>query len=204
MENMSEEQLAQMNAAMPGGVKLTPEMAKMASAMMKDMPAEALIKMMEMSAALSAGAGGGAGPAQLTPEMLEKVSETLQSDPDMMKSMADMMANISPEKLEQMTGMKVSPEQLQQVSGMMKDMKPEHMQMMMKAAAAIQTWAARAKAARAWVSRNSTLVSAIAVVGAGMLVRRWLARRFAAPPPVLPPPLQPQFGGFEEWSADAE
>ena len=176
--------------------------------MMKNMPPDQLAKMMEMAGSMTGagpgGAGGAGGMPEISPEMMETLSESMKN-PEMMKGMADMMSSLSPEAIEQMTGMKVSPEQMAQMGDMVKGIKPEHLQMLVKAAGWLQTWVRRAKAARAFAARNSVLVSAVAIIGAGILVRRWLARRGIAAPPA-PPVLDSSPGsfpgGFEEWSAD--
>ena len=205
MENMTEEQMEAVSRQ--SGIKMSPEMLRSASAMMKGMSPEALSSMMEMSAKMGlggmGGGAGGEGPGgmpELTPDMMSKLQESLK-DPDMIKNMAEMMGNMSPEAMAQATGGKFSAEQMEQVQAQLKGLKPEHMAKLAAFAGYAMAAYARLKLARAWAARNSKLVSAVAVVGMGLLVRRWLARRGAAMPvPVMAPPAAvPTFGGFEEF-----
>ena len=61
----------------------------------------------------------------------------------------------------------------------MKSIKPEHMAKIMAVSGALQGAMARARAARAWVARNSALCAALLVLLLALLLRRWLARRSA-------------------------
>lgn len=63
----------------------------------------------------------------------------------------------------------------------MQNLKPEHLEKLLAVSSALQGGLARARAVRAWVSRNSVLVAALLVLLLALLVRRWLARRSAIP-----------------------
>lgn len=110
MSNMSEEQLKAISRnAPPGMPEVTPELAKQAAEMMKSMSPEDMERMMEMAQKMGplagmggagAGAGGdraasgaaasgaGGGMPSITPEMMEKMGETMK-DPKMMEVRTD-------------------------------------------------------------------------------------------------------------------
>jgi hypothetical protein len=203
MKNMTEEQLAAMASMTPPGMpKLTPEMARQASAMFENMSADEMDKMMEMASSMRGGMGGmggmggagGAGGVMTPPVMgaggmpslpadaMERMQEQMK-DPAAMKMVADMMKNMSPETLASMSaaaGMKMSASDAEAMAAAMQSMKPEHMAKLLAVTSAVQGAAAKAKAARAWVARNSMLVAALAVVLLALLLRRYLARRAAS------------------------
>ena len=155
MENMSEEQLEEMQkmagASMPGAPKLDPGMAKQAAAMMKNMDPEAMSGMMEMAAKMREGGGmPGGGPSlgpdgQPTPEMMAAMTEQMK-DPKMQEAMSSMMKNITPEQLKEMTkasGINMTDEQAEQTAKVMQSISPETMARMMKVGSFFQWTFAR-------------------------------------------------------------
>jgi len=102
------------------------------------------------------------------------------------QAMAEMMKNMSPEMLEQMSassGMKISADDAQKMASAMQNMKPEHMDRLLAGISMLAGVAARLKAARAWAQKNQMLMAALLVLAIALLLRRWLARR-ATPAPV--------------------
>ena len=175
MENMTDEQLEAMTASMPGGAgmpKIDPKMAKQAASMMKNMKPEAMEGMMKMASEMKDmgldPTSGGAPSADAMSKMAEKMK-----DPAMQAAMSDMMKNISPEQLKEMSkasGMNMSDEQAEQTAKMMQNLDPKTMQRLMAVGTAAQS-------AIAFVRKNKLLVAAVAVgtvgVTASWLMRRW-------------------------------
>ena len=175
MENMTDEQMEAMTASMPGGAgmpKIDPKMAKQAASMMKNMKPEAMEGMMKMAAEMKDmgldPASGGAPSADAMSKMAEKMK-----DPAMQAAMSDMMKNISPEQLKEMSkasGMNMSDEQAEQTAKMMQNIDPKTMQRLMAVGTAAQSTIA-------FVRKNKLLVAAVAVGTVGVTVS-WLMRRW--------------------------
>ena len=101
-----------------------------------------------------------------------KMAEKMK-DPAMQAAMSDMMKNISPEQLQEMSkasGMHMSDEQAQQTAKMMQNLDPKTMQRLMAVGTAAQS-------AIAFVRKNKLLVAAVAVGTVGVTVS-WLMRRW--------------------------
>merc|ERR1719420_1178434 len=97
-------QALQKAAESMGHSGVTPEMAEKMTESMKNMDPEQMKKMMEMSQKL---AGKGIGPGS-KPEDMSAAMETLLDDPDMITTSLEMMKNMDPqmmENLSQQTGM---------------------------------------------------------------------------------------------------
>lgn len=84
------------------------------------------------------GAPMGVPPMSMPPGVDPEQMRSMMQDPNMMRTMADMMSNIDPAQLESMAkmsgapaGMQISPDMLKSVSSMMSSMSPEMMQSMM-------------------------------------------------------------------------
>ena len=175
MENMTDEQLEAMTASMPGGAgmpKIDPKMAKQAASMMKNMKPEAMEGMMKMASEMKDmgldPTSGGAPSADAMSKMAEKMK-----DPAMQAAMSDMMKNISPEQLKEMSkasGMNMSDEQAEQTAKMMQNLDPKTMQRLMAVGTAAQSTIA-------FVRKNKLLVAAVAV-GAVGVTTSWLMRRW--------------------------
>jgi len=199
MANMTDADFAQMSANGPPGMpvrllstarapaganpspqKLTPEMARMAGDMFKNMKPEDMEKMMDMASKFGGGmlgGAGGAGGAGGMPDM--ETASKLMSDPDSMKMVGEMMKNISPEALASMSsqmGMKMSPEDAKAMTEQLANMKPEHMAKILAFTSFVQRAAAKAKAARDWLRANPTAALALLALFFALLVRRWMAR----------------------------
>ena len=180
MENMSEEQLEAMSAMAPGGMpKVDPKMAKQAAQMMKNMKPEAMEGMMKMAqemkdAGMDPASAGGAPSADMMSKMAEKMK-----DPAMQEAMTDMMKNISPEQLKEMSaasGMQMSDEQAEQTAKMMQSISPETMRRMMTAGTYLQGVFSRARAVYQWVTRNKMFAASVAVLGVATFISylmRW-------------------------------
>jgi NACalpha-BTF3-like transcription factor len=78
---------------------VTPEMAQKMTETMKNMDPEQMKKMMEMSQKL---AGKGIGPGS-KPEDMSAAMETLLDDPDMITTSLEMMKNMDPQMMEQLS-----------------------------------------------------------------------------------------------------
>merc|ERR1719321_1938612 len=103
MESMDPDTLTKAAESM-GHSGVTPEMAEKMTESMKNMDPETMKKMMEMSQKL---AGKGIGPGS-KPEDMSAAMETLLDDPDMITTSLEMMKNMDPqmmENLSQQTGM---------------------------------------------------------------------------------------------------
>ena len=186
MENMSEEQLEAMSKMAPGGgagmPKIDPKMAKQAAQMMKNMDSDAMKGMMDMAAKMKesgldpeAMGAGGKPPA----DMMAKMAEQMK-DPKMQEAMTNMMKNVSPEQLKEMSsaaGMNMTDAQAEQTAKMMQDISPETMQRMIKMGAYLQGplkilgWAARNK-----TTALSLLVLFIAMTVSYFMRWGWFAR----------------------------
>ena len=105
--------------------KLTPELARSASDMFKNMSPEEMDRMMEMASKMQPGLGASASvnraarsggvPASAGPAGPPDMAQAMEAmkDPATVKMMTEMMKNISPETLASMSsaaGMKISPE----------------------------------------------------------------------------------------------
>eukprot|EP00898_Chlorokybus_atmophyticus_P000345 jgi/Chlat1/1310/Chrsp118S01715 len=105
-----------------------------------------------------------ADPSMLTAAM---------SDPNMMSAMNEMMKNMSPEAMVQMSeqmGMKLSPEMARKVHDQMSTMRPEDMERMMKVAAQVQKVAVVGKKAKDFLLGRAGLVIALVVLLLGVLL----------------------------------
>jgi hypothetical protein len=125
---------------------------------------------------------GAGGMGSMPADAMERMQEQMK-DPAAMKMVTDMMKNMSPETLASMSaaaGMNLSAKDAEAMAAAMQSMKPEHMAKLLAVTSAVQGAAAKAKAARAWVARNSMLVAAIAVLLLALLLRRYMARRAAS------------------------
>jgi hypothetical protein len=103
--------------------KLTPEMARQASEMFKNMSPDEMDRMMDMASKMQpgmgaaasagrAGRGGGASGGPSGPPDMAQAMEAMK-DPAAMKMVSEMMKNITPETLASMSsaaGMNMSPE----------------------------------------------------------------------------------------------
>jgi preprotein translocase subunit SecE len=125
-------------------------------------------------AGLDPASAGGAPSADMMSKMAEKMK-----DPAMQEAMADMMKNISPEQLKEMSaasGMQMSDEQAQQTAKMMQSISPETMRRMMTAGTYLQGVFSRARAVYQWVTRNKMFAASVAVLGVATFVSylmRW-------------------------------
>lgn len=172
LKGMSDEQLksmAQAGGALDG---FDPAMAKMAADAMASMGPEELKSMMEMAQQMQ-GAGGmeglaaGGNPAAAlnNPEMMRKMQ-----DPAMMGKAMDMLKNMDPDALVGMSekmGMKLTKEQAEQ----MRNMKPEHMQFLVKLMAFLQYVYSLYAEARDFVRARRSVQIALAILLLAFLLR---------------------------------
>jgi hypothetical protein len=103
---------------------------------------------------------------------MSKMAEKMK-DPAMQAAMSDMMKNISPEQLKEMSkasGMNMTDEQAEQTAKMMQNLDPKTMQRLMAVGTGVQSTIA-------FVRRNKLLVAAVAVGTVGVTVS-WLMRRW--------------------------
>ncbi|KAL4458511.1 hypothetical protein ABPG75_013376 [Micractinium tetrahymenae] len=170
MSAMSDEQLASM-LAQSGVPGITPAMAKQAADMMRSMPPDQLAAMAQAQAGFPGGmpasttvgssgqaavpaaaaapappavpAGPAAGGSQ--EEQMRAAAEAMKQNPEMMKSAASMLENMSEEQLRAMAaampgaaGMQVDPAQMKMAAKMMAAMSPEDLEGMQRMAASMQ------------------------------------------------------------------
>ncbi|GLI64121.1 hypothetical protein VaNZ11_007296 [Volvox africanus] len=105
---MSPEQLASMTKMVPGmdKVQLTPEMAKMAADMMKNMTTEDISRMQEMAAVMQGGAGASTAPATTNQSAVAAANPAAGGFlPEMATAAAEMMKNMGPEDIARMQEM---------------------------------------------------------------------------------------------------
>merc|ERR1719321_129647 len=98
MESMDPDTLTKAAESM-GHSGVTPEMAEKMTESMKNMDPETMKKMMEMSQKL---AGKGIGPGS-KPGDMSAAMETLLDDPDMITTSLEMMKNMDPEMMSQLS-----------------------------------------------------------------------------------------------------
>merc|ERR1719426_522975 len=98
MESMDPDALTKAAESM-GHSGVTPEMAQKMTETMKNMDPKQMEKMMEMSQKL---ASKGIGPGS-KPEDMSAAMETLLDDPDMITTSLDMMKNMDPQMMEQLS-----------------------------------------------------------------------------------------------------
>tara|TARA_B100000475_G_scaffold173259_1_gene136143 strand:+ start:1614 stop:3044 length:1431 start_codon:yes stop_codon:yes gene_type:complete len=148
---------------MPPG-DMSPEMMQQAAEMMKNMSPETMEAMMSVAADMQ---GGGMGPDGMpTADTMKKMQEKM-GDPKMQKAVAEMMKNVNPEQIKQMStaaGMPMSDKQAEQAAQQLKNVKPETMQKFMKVAAFGTKFYGRFKTQIDWMNRNRKLTLTIAVV----------------------------------------
>lgn len=141
MAKMSDAELAA-HLASAGGAGLppgaTPEMARAAAEMMKNMSPDQVKEMADKAASMAAMTGGGPGvppPAVADPAA---AAEAFKRDPNALKMASKMMESMSPEELEAMMaavpgappGMKLDPAQVKMAAKMMESMSPEEFEKM--------------------------------------------------------------------------
>jgi len=133
------------SGGMPGGMPPgmgSPDQAAMAQQMMANMSPDQMSDMMKMAGPMmesmsknGMGAPGAGGmPDQAA---MAKMAEDMQKNPEMMKNMTNMVKNIDPKMMAQMSqqaGMGMTEEQAAQMTDKMKDLTPEQMATMMKMA----------------------------------------------------------------------
>lgn len=134
--------------AAPGMPPIDANQMKMAADMMKNMTPEQTKSMMDMAAKMGPMMGGADGAARPggTPGMpdaaaMQKMTEELTKNPEMMKGMTDMMQNMDPKVIADMSsksGMPISEEQAKKMTEQMKNVTPEQMEKLMN-------WAGRAQ-----------------------------------------------------------
>ena len=174
LKGMSDEQLKSMAQAGGAPEGFDPAMAKMAADAMASMGPEELKSMMDMAQQMQ-GAGGmegfaaGGDPAAAlnNPEMMRKMQ-----DPAMMGKAMDMLKNMDPDTLVGMSekmGMKLTKEQAEQ----MRNMKPEHMQYLVKLMAFLQYIYSLYAEARDFVRQRRSVQIALAILLLAFLLR-WL------------------------------
>jgi len=174
LKGMSDEQLKSMAQAGGAPEGFDPAMAKMAADAMASMGPEELKSMMDMAQQMQ-GAGGmeglaaGGNPAAAlnNPEMMRKMQ-----DPAMMGKAMDMLKNMDPDTLVGMSekmGMKLTKEQAEQ----MRNMKPEHMQYLVKLMAFLQYVYSLYAEARDFVRQRRSVQIALAILLLAFLLR-WL------------------------------
>jgi len=172
LKGMSDEQLKSMAQAGGAPDGFDPAMAKMAADAMASMGPEELKSMMEMAQQMQ-GAGGmeglaaGGSPAAAlnNPEMMRKMQ-----DPAMMGKAMDMLKNMDPDALVGMSekmGMKLTKEQAEQ----MRNMKPEHMQFLVKLMAFLQYVYSLYAEARDFVRARRSVQIALAILLLAFLLR---------------------------------
>ena len=148
------------------------QMAKMAADAMASMGPEELKSMMEMAQQMQGGggmeglaAGGSPAAALNNPEMMRKMQ-----DPAMMGKAMDMLKNMDPDALVGMSekmGMKLTKEQAEQ----MRNMKPEHMQFLVKLMAFLQYVYSLYAEARDFVRARRSVQIALAILLLAFLLR---------------------------------
>ena len=164
MKNMSEEDLARMGQQM-GGAGFDPGMAKMAADMMGKMDPADIQQMMDMMQGQEDVAGAQGDPGK----MQEKMAKMME-DPNMMDKVTKMMSNMDTDdliKMSEQAGMKLDPAQVEKL----KQMKPEHMQMMMKGVVMLQKVAMKAQAAKRAIMERRSLQLALAMLVLAILLR---------------------------------
>eukprot|EP00873_Tetraselmis_striata_P012198 jgi/Tetstr1/432462/TSEL_021838.t1 len=152
LAGMSEEQLASMAqmSGMPAGM-MTPEMMKMAADMMKNMDPADMMRMQQMGSGMGMGGGAGMGAAGMSAEQRERMQQDMMSNPDSVKMVSKMMDSMDPKTLAAMSksaGMEISEEQAAKMKDAMKNIKPEHMEKIMKVAGYAQKAGQKAKQAK--------------------------------------------------------
>jgi len=108
--------------AASGQPQMTAEMAAMAGDMMKNISAEDMATMMDMSKTMQQGG---------QPSMADaaKMTEMMSNNPDMLKNMSKSMQNMDPDQLQKMG---ISPDQAAQLGDTVQNMDPKTLQMLMK------------------------------------------------------------------------
>merc|ERR1719263_1167638 len=154
-----------------------------AAEMMKNMSPETMEAMMSVAADMQ---GGGMGPDGMpTADTMKKMQEKM-GDPKMQKAVAEMMKNVNPEQIKQMStaaGMPMSDKQAEQAAQQLKNVKPETMEKFLKVAAFGTKFYGRFKTQIDWMNRNRKLTLTIAVVVFATFVQqviRWWRRRKGA------------------------
>ena len=121
-------------AAMSQGA-VSPEMARTAASMMKNLSPEAMEAMLKMGGGGGARGVGEGGMPQFTPEMQKEMQERMK-DPQMMSMMTEMMKGMDPETLVRMSeqaGVKLTPEQAKRSQEAMASMTPAQMERVVRA-----------------------------------------------------------------------
>ena len=94
----------------------------------------------------------------------------MMEDPNMMDKVTKMMSNMDTDdliKMSEQAGMKLDPAQVEKL----KQMKPEHMQMMMKGVVMLQKVAMKAQAAKRAIMERRSLQLALAMLVLAILLR---------------------------------
>eukprot|EP00656_Telonema_subtile_P050436 TRINITY_DN6526_c0_g1_i5.p1 TRINITY_DN6526_c0_g1~~TRINITY_DN6526_c0_g1_i5.p1 ORF type:complete len:506 (+),score=200.24 TRINITY_DN6526_c0_g1_i5:359-1876(+) len=164
LKGMSEEQLSGLNSTMAanGQPGITPEMASMAGDMMKNMSADDMKSMMEMSQNMQKGG---------QPSMADaaKMTEMMSKNPEMLKNITQSMQSMDPEQLQKMG---ISPDQAAKLGDTVQNMDPATLESMMK-------WGGRAaKVASPFVSGyqkvrsldRQTMIHVLILVLAGLFI----------------------------------
>ncbi|KAK9840217.1 hypothetical protein WJX74_005612 [Apatococcus lobatus] len=197
LANMSQEQLDSMTAmsGMPGaaGMKMTPEMIKMATSMMSSMTPEDMQRMAAMAPNMSqrdaassqsaSAAGAGSAPAasragvpsqQQMPQMDMADLQARMKDPATMEMMSSMMKNMKAEDLASIasaSGMNISTSQAEMMKTQMDKLTPGQMQMMMRGASWLQTFIAWYKRVMQYFTNYTFLIIALAVLLLALTLR---------------------------------
>ena len=135
MENLTDAELAAMNAQLPAGQQMTMDKAKMVSGMMANMSPEQMGDYTKMAEQMQAGAG-----AQPQGMDQARAMEAMQKNPEMMKQAAETMKNMSEDDLNRMAeasgmGGKLTPEMAKMAGSMMGNMSPDDLARMQKMSA---------------------------------------------------------------------
>lgn len=192
MASMDDEQLAKLSeqmasTGMPAGMpKLTPDMAKQAAGMLKNMKPEDMEALSSMASGMQADGAGGSGGGM--PDMAQ-VQEKMK-DPKVRDAMMNMMKNIDADTMKEMSasmGHAMSDEQAKQMADTMANLSPETMEKIV----ALQGYAAGAMAKWQVVRKfmatpqGRALLMALGVAGIALLARmvyRWFFAPADAPP----------------------
>eukprot|EP00232_Nephroselmis_pyriformis_P022142 CAMPEP_0182864786 /NCGR_PEP_ID=MMETSP0034_2-20130328/7344_1 /TAXON_ID=156128 /ORGANISM="Nephroselmis pyriformis, Strain CCMP717" /LENGTH=465 /DNA_ID=CAMNT_0024997049 /DNA_START=122 /DNA_END=1516 /DNA_ORIENTATION=- len=170
IKTMDPEMIAKMSemSGQPGMPKISAEQAKMAAEMMSKMSPEDMEAMAKLSQGMT---GPGGVPDMNDPDMASKMAEKM-SDPATRKMMSDMMGKLSAEDVRSMSrsmGKEMSEEEAEKAAAAMKNVSPEMMDKMMKAAGYLQKAYAQYKKLR----EKPMLMLGIALLFLAIFVR-WM------------------------------
>jgi len=203
--NMTQEQLDDFVRAsgqqLPGGQKLTPEMARAMAQQFSSMTPEQMESYSRMAQAMAAGGAGAAGPgtagpgapstsgqpgAPGAPQDMAGMAQRMLSDPAMRKMAIASLKGMTPQQLRAMSGPlghNMSDSQIASMLSTMQSMDEAQLEKFM-------SFAGSAASALAWAKKRAVPLAAAAVLLLGLcawLVRRWWAGRGGAAAPAPPP-----------------